>query len=213
MALPSSLTASKANAIETAERVSSVFSVAGAGLIIITFLLDQRFRKPINRLVFYASWGNLFANVATLISREGIKAGLNAPLCQFQAFLIQWYVPCYCLPIRAKTARFMPADALFTFAMACNVYLTFFKQHDAASLRTLEWRYLALCYGLPFIPALVFVFIDVGDSGRVYGSANVSVSLPPTSSLTSVAVVLDIFRLQILADRCLLRTSLGHHPI
>lgn len=79
-------------AIETAERVSSVFSVLGAILIITTFLYDNRLRKPINRLVFYASWGNLFANVATLISREGIKRGVDAPLCQFQGFLIQWLV-------------------------------------------------------------------------------------------------------------------------
>lgn len=76
--------------IEIAERVTSVFSVLGAILIISTFLWDSRFRKPINRLVFYASWGNLFANVATLISREGIKEGVEGPLCQFQAFLIQW---------------------------------------------------------------------------------------------------------------------------
>jgi hypothetical protein len=76
--------------IEIAERVSSVFSVLGAILIITTFLYDNRFRKPVNRLVFYASWGNLFANVATLISREGIKRGIEGPLCQFQGFLIQW---------------------------------------------------------------------------------------------------------------------------
>ncbi|KPI43655.1 uncharacterized protein AB675_6751 [Cyphellophora attinorum] len=143
--------------IEIAERVSSVFSVLGAVLIITTFLYDNRFRKPVNRLVFYASWGNLFANVATLISREGIKRGIDGPLCQFQGFLIQW---------------FMPADALWTFAMACNVYLTFFKQYDSISLRKLEWRYLAICYGLPLIPALTFLCIDTRARGKIYGSAN-----------------------------------------
>jgi hypothetical protein len=82
--------ADEARSIVIAERVSSIFSVAGAFFIIITFLCDPRFRKPINRLVFYASWGNLFANVATLISRSGITLGVDAPLCQFQGFLIQW---------------------------------------------------------------------------------------------------------------------------
>jgi hypothetical protein len=91
MSLPATMPASEAFAIETAERVASVFSVVGAAFVISTFLLDLRFRKAINRLVFYATWGNLFANVATLISREGIKRGVDAPLCQFQAFLIQWY--------------------------------------------------------------------------------------------------------------------------
>ena len=86
-----SLSSSQARALEVAEKVTSVFSVVGAVFIIFTFLFDSRFRKPINRLVFYAAWGNLFANVATLISRSGIKLGVSSPLCQFQGFLIQWY--------------------------------------------------------------------------------------------------------------------------
>lgn len=57
--------------------------------------------------------------------------------------------------------------------MACNVYLTFFKQHDAAALRKLELRYLALCYGLPLIPAVVFLCIDTAERGKIFGSANV----------------------------------------
>ena len=81
---------SQLHALVTAERVSSVFSVVGACFIIATFLSDRSFRKPINRLVFFAAWGNLFANVATLISRSGIVLGVRTPLCQFQAFLIHW---------------------------------------------------------------------------------------------------------------------------
>jgi hypothetical protein len=104
-----------ASAIETAERVASVFSVLGAGFVIFTFLFDRRFRKPINRLVFYATWGNLFANVATLISREGIKIGVDGPLCQFQAFLIQWY--------GARRDRKSVIDVTQVHARRCLVYL------------------------------------------------------------------------------------------
>ncbi|OQU98190.1 hypothetical protein CLAIMM_04011 isoform 1 [Cladophialophora immunda] len=150
------ITASQDHALVTTERVTSVFSVLGAAFIIATFLSDSKFRKPINRLVFYAAWGNLFANVATLIARSGIKLGLTSPLCQFQGFLIHW---------------FLPADALWTFAMACNVYLSFFRQYDASQLRSLEWRYLGACYGVPFIPAFVFLFVSSGDKGKVYGDA------------------------------------------
>jgi hypothetical protein len=88
--MATALTPDQSSAVEIAERVSSVFSVIGALFIIFTFLCDSNFRKPINRLVFYASWGNLFATVATLITREGIRQGADGPLCQFQAFLIQW---------------------------------------------------------------------------------------------------------------------------
>lgn len=70
--------------------------------------------------------------------------------------------------------RFMPADALWTFAMACNVYLSFFHRYDATKLRALEWRYLVACYGIPFVPALVFLFIETEKKGKLYGDAVVS---------------------------------------
>ena len=77
-------------AVKITERIASVFSLLAAFIIIITFLLEKGFRKPINRLVFYAAFGNIFTNVATIIS----TAGIGQPgLCQFQAFLIQWYGP------------------------------------------------------------------------------------------------------------------------
>ncbi|KAH1270026.1 hypothetical protein KXX33_008997 [Aspergillus fumigatus] len=96
------------------------------------------------------------ANVATMISQSGIAYGTSSCLCQFQAFLIQW---------------FMPADALWTLAMACNVYLTFFHKYNSEQLRQLEWKYVLFCYGLPFIPAFVYFFIETEARGKVYGSA------------------------------------------
>ncbi len=78
-------------AIEVTERLGSVLSLIGTAFIIGTFLFDNAFHKPINRLVFYAAWGNIMANVGTLISTSGIDLGLTRPLCQFQAFLIQMY--------------------------------------------------------------------------------------------------------------------------
>jgi hypothetical protein len=74
-------------------------------------------------------------------------------------------------------SRFLPADVLWTFAMACNVYLSFFHQFDAAQLRAIEWKYLILCYGLPFIPALVLLFVNTPTRGKVYGDAVVSGSI------------------------------------
>lgn len=67
--------------------------------------------------------------------------------------------------------RFMPADALWTFAMAFNVYLTFFRKYNSEQLRRLEWKYIVLCYGLPFIPAFTYFFIRSPSRGKIYGSA------------------------------------------
>ncbi|CAG8006878.1 unnamed protein product, partial [Penicillium nalgiovense] len=66
---------------------------------------------------------------------------------------------------------FMPADALWTFAMACNVYLTFFHKYGSEQLRQIEWVYVVCCYGLPFIPSFIYFFIHTHARGRVYGSA------------------------------------------
>lgn len=77
--------------------------------------------------------------------------------------------------------RFMPADALWTFAMACNVYLTFFHRYNSEQLRQLEWKYVLCCYGLPFIPAFAYFFIKTQSRGRVYGSAIVDFPNDPTS--------------------------------
>lgn len=79
------------NAITIIERVGSVLSVIGCIFIIVTFLSSSAFRKPINRLVFYASFGNMLVNVGTLIARAFVDK-VNSPGCQFQAFLIQQYV-------------------------------------------------------------------------------------------------------------------------
>ncbi|KAJ5176489.1 uncharacterized protein N7482_002366 [Penicillium canariense] len=132
------------SAISITERICSAVSLASTSVIVVTFISSPSFRKPINRLVFYASWGNIMANIATLISQSGIHAGVGSPLCQFQAFLIQW---------------FMPADALWTFAMACNVYLTFFHQYNSEQLRQLEWKYVLWCWiALPWDYLRIAIF-------------------------------------------------------
>jgi len=93
--------------LETTTRVGSVFSLLGAGFIIVTFCTSRAFHKPINRLAFFASFGNIMTNVATLISQDGIRAyhrNPHAGICKMQSMFIQW---------------FMPADALFV----SNLYL------------------------------------------------------------------------------------------
>lgn len=73
----------------------------------------------------------------------------------------------------------MPADSLWTLAMACNVYLKFFHHYSMSQLRGLEPRYLALCYGIPLIPAMIYLFVKDGARGKIYGPADVkSLSIP-----------------------------------
>ncbi|OAA66169.1 GPCR, family 2-like protein [Cordyceps fumosorosea ARSEF 2679] len=153
--MPATLTAGQLDAISIIERACSVFSLLGCLFTIVTFCSSSAFHKPINRLVFYASFGNMMTNVGTLMSRSYLTDILSAG-CQFQAFLIQ---------------MFMPADAFWTLAMAVNVYLTFYYKFDAVALRRMEIPYLVLCYGVPLIPAFVFIFVENQHGVRVYGNA------------------------------------------
>jgi hypothetical protein len=61
------------NDIQIAERVTSALSLIGCSFIIISFSSSSAFRKPINRLIFYASFENILSTVATLISRRGVE--------------------------------------------------------------------------------------------------------------------------------------------
>jgi hypothetical protein len=89
--LPADISPGSLAAIDNIERCCSALSLLGCAFIAITFLFSNAFRKPINRLVFYASLGNVFTNVATLISRAALS-NESSFLCQFQGLLIQTYV-------------------------------------------------------------------------------------------------------------------------
>ncbi|KAH7360395.1 hypothetical protein BKA65DRAFT_183996 [Rhexocercosporidium sp. MPI-PUGE-AT-0058] len=140
------------------ERTASALSLVGILFIISTFLLSRAFHKSINRLIFYASVGNLFTCVGTLVSRSAIKGtGITNPhLCKTQAFLIQ---------------MFMPADALWAFVMALNVYLTFYWRYRAAQLKSLEKWYILFCYGVTFLLAFVLLWVTTKKRGSMYGNA------------------------------------------
>lgn len=88
---PEDLSIESLDTITLIERLCSALSLLGCAFIGITFLSSTAFRKPINRLVFYACIGNVFTNVGTLIARSAIPS-TNSFLCQFQGFLIQMYV-------------------------------------------------------------------------------------------------------------------------
>ena len=75
--------------MEITERVASIISLISIFFIFATFLLAKGFDKPINRLIFFASFSNLGMCVATLIAEDGPRHGAQSILCQFQACVIQ----------------------------------------------------------------------------------------------------------------------------
>ncbi|CAE7206534.1 hypothetical protein P3342_011379 [Pyrenophora teres f. teres] len=134
-------------AIVFATRTSSALSVLGSMFIITTFVCFPCFRKPINRLVFLATIGNILTNTATLISIAVLPKGTSpsSSLCQAQGIVIQW---------------FMVADSFWVFCMSTNVFLVFFYGYDAQQIRDLEKWYFTFSYGIPSLPAIMYVILD-----------------------------------------------------
>ena len=56
--------------------------------------------------------------------------------------------------------------------MAINVYLTIFRKYKPEKLKSLEWKYHVMCYGVPFIIAFAYIFICTPSRGKIYGDAS-----------------------------------------
>lgn len=81
------LSAGQARALNIILQLGSSLSIAGCIFIITTFCFCKSFHKPINRLVFYASFGNFFASVAFMMAGIYVNAPRSAG-CQAQGFLL-----------------------------------------------------------------------------------------------------------------------------
>lgn len=84
-----SISTEDADIIVGIERACSALSLIGCVFVLLTFSVSDAFRqRAINRMVFYATFGNMLTNVATLMTRSYTQS-VDSFGCQFQAFLIQ----------------------------------------------------------------------------------------------------------------------------
>jgi hypothetical protein len=65
----------------------------------------------------------------------------------------------------------MPADGLWAFCMAVNVFLTFHTTKIDLDIRRFEKWYFALCFGVSAVPALTYLLLDVFAGTDFYGDA------------------------------------------
>jgi len=141
-------------------RVCGAISLLGCLFIVTTFTFSTRFRRPVNRLIFYASWGNIVLAIMSILSVDPIfdPYGPGSSLCTAQGFMIQ---------------MFLPSDALWNLAMAINVYLTIFKRWEVERMKRLEILYATFNFGAPFIIAIAYLFVNDSQRGRIYGPASI----------------------------------------
>lgn len=89
---------------------------------------------------------------------------------------------------QSKTLNRLSLTAPQVFCMALNVMLVFFRGYNSRQLRYLEKWYLLFSYGVPFIPALVFIFIDHYGKQRIIGPATVGLHRNSQKSLADFSL-------------------------
>ncbi|KAH8657316.1 G-protein coupled receptor [Ilyonectria robusta] len=137
------------------ERTGASLSLIGISLIFVTYWLFKSLRTIPNLFIIFASIANVGASIACLIGQSGILKGDESALCQAQAFLLQ---------------MFMQSDPWWSLAMAINVFLVIFYGASPASFRRYLWLYCLICFGGPFIPAIVLLLAQPNGQ-MMYGNA------------------------------------------
>ncbi|KAH7124852.1 G-protein coupled receptor [Dactylonectria estremocensis] len=150
-----SLTEHQMRILITLERTGASLSLVGVTLIFITYWLFKELRTMPNLFIIFASISNVGASIACLIGQDGILIGEDSALCQAQAFLLE---------------IFMQSDPWWSLAMAINVFLVIFHGSSPASLRRYLWLYCIICFGGPFIPAIVLL-VARPNNQMMYGNA------------------------------------------
>jgi hypothetical protein len=67
----------------------------------------------------------------------------------------------------------MQSDPWWSFAMAINVYLVFFRSYPPSNFWNHVWLYCLACFGIPAIPAFILLF-HKPNGERIYGNATAS---------------------------------------
>ena len=85
---PMGLTEQEINNLIIIERVTASVSVVGTLSLLATFVFIKDFRTLSNTIIFWASFANIFSNVAALIGGSALTKE-SSPLCQLQGFLLE----------------------------------------------------------------------------------------------------------------------------
>ncbi|KAM7198558.1 hypothetical protein V8F20_006088 [Naviculisporaceae sp. PSN 640] len=138
------------------ERTGGSLSLFSVVLIFIAYGMFDRLRTLPNTFIVFASVANMFASIASIIAYDGVALGQLSSLCQAQGFLFHLFVQ---------------SDPWWSLAMAVNVLLVFFKGANPHTIKRWGWLYCLICYGGPFVIAMICLFLREPNKTVVYGSA------------------------------------------
>ncbi|KAG5912760.1 hypothetical protein E4U42_001903 [Claviceps africana] len=164
----SKLSPEHTNTLITIERTGASLSMAAIVLTVIAYLSFSKLRTTPNTFLVFASVANAGASIASMMGYDGLRMGVNSPLCQAQGFIFEW---------------FMQADPWWSCAMAVNVFLVFFNNTDPSLFQRYTWVYCIICFGGPMVPAVVLVSVRGDPKGPMIGDAALWCWISPSWSI------------------------------
>ncbi|ORX88898.1 hypothetical protein K493DRAFT_384177, partial [Basidiobolus meristosporus CBS 931.73] len=139
-------------------KVTATLSIVGSLTSIFAFLFWKRFQTATARLVFFMAISDLMSVISRFIGRWGIMAGSESFLCQFQAGAMQWGDI---------------SSILWTAMISLNLVFILFMELSLEDVLKFEKYYVAVCYSVGVVMAIVPLFIDGGNGQNLYGDATI----------------------------------------
>ncbi|KAH8882993.1 hypothetical protein GQ53DRAFT_831180 [Thozetella sp. PMI_491] len=138
------------------ERLGGSLSLVSVSLVFLAYGFFPRMRTVPNTFIVFASIANAGASAGSVIAYDGLFKGEASSLCQAQGFMFEFFIQ---------------SDPWWALAMAINVLLIFFTKTKPATIKKRGWLYCLLCYGGPFVIALICLQLRDPNKTPVYGNA------------------------------------------
>ncbi|KOS22905.1 Cyclic AMP receptor-like protein A [Escovopsis weberi] len=152
----SALTPFQVEVLATIERVGAALSMVSVLLAVFSYAMVKKLRTVPNQFLVIASLANFMASIAAMMGYDGLAKGEDSSICQVQGFIFEW---------------FTQSDPWWLLAMAVNVFLVFFCHFKPSRFRKNFWVFCIVCFGGPFLPAIVLFCIRDDPRGLVFGDA------------------------------------------
>jgi len=144
---------------------TATLGALGACALLALFWNTRRMhRSAVARIVAAMAIADLISALSKAIGRLAVDRGSSLPFCQAQAAFMQLGDL---------------SSILWTLTISINLLLITYFRHSVGSIQRYERLYAVLCFGLPFISALIPLFLRVPNpdvsSGKpmpIYGDAD-----------------------------------------
>jgi hypothetical protein len=150
------LTPDQLYALQLTTKFTAAASMAGALIIIISYVFIPIFRRITSRLVLYLSISDFFASLGFFLGRWPLANGIGG-FCYFQAVLIE---------------QFGMSSAFWTVCIAINLFSLIYRRKTERQLARYEPFYHLAAWGLPVPMWVICLAVSEPNLGTPFGDAS-----------------------------------------